>query len=87
MLTTGTISIGASATLIFTAAGATKLTIHAATTAVTTLGDNTVAAGNGYPVALSSSGIVEAIDLTLSDGDAVYGVGAGASAVNFIATN
>jgi hypothetical protein len=87
MISSGIVAVGGTATLIHTAAGATKIRVQAGSTTAIQLGASGVTFGNGFPLAQSSTGIPESLELTLSDGDGLYGISAGSSVnVSFIAT-
>jgi hypothetical protein len=87
MISSGIVAVGGTATLIHTAAGATKVRVQAGSTTAIQLGDAGVTFGNGFPLAQSNTGVPEFLELDMSDGDALYGISAGGTInVSFIAT-
>lgn len=87
MIVSGTVAVGGTATLIHTAAGATRLRAQAGSSTPIELGDSGVTFGNGFAIARSNSGVPESVDLDMSDGDSLCGISAGSTVnVSFIAT-
>jgi hypothetical protein len=81
-------TIGTSPTLILTASGTTKVTVHGvAGNDWIYLGDSGVSTSDGYPVGFGSTAVPASVDLTLSDGTELYGVATTSRQTSFIATN
>lgn len=87
MIKAATVSIGTSATLIYTAVGDTHIKIRNGNSNAVAIGDSTVSYPGGY---MLSKDTPEAtvLDLDIQDGDSVYGrAGVAGTVINYIATN